>query len=82
MWLITAISDGVLAAYIPHLEVLPAYQGQGIGTELVRRMFDQLDHIYMIDLICDADVQPFYERVGMIRYTGMIRRNYEHQSGE
>ena len=27
---ITAISDGVLSAYIPLLEVLPAYQGQGI----------------------------------------------------
>lgn len=79
---ITAISDGVLAAYIPHLEVLPAYKNQGIGAELVRRMFDQLRDIYMIDLICDADVQPFYERLGMTRYTGMIKRNYDRQSGE
>jgi ribosomal protein S18 acetylase RimI-like enzyme len=79
---ITAITDGVLAAYIPHLEVLPAYKGQGIGTELMRQMFDQLQHIYMIDLICDADVQPFYDRLGMTRYTGMIKRNYDRQSGE
>ncbi len=79
---ITAITDGVLAAYIPHLEVLPPYKGQGIGTELLRRIFDQLQHLYMIDLICDADVQPFYDRVGMIRYTGMIKRNYDRQSGE
>ena len=79
---ITAITDGVLAAYIPHLEVLPAYKGQGIGTQLMRRMFDQLAHIYMIDLICDPDVQPFYDRVGMTRYTGMIKRNYDRQSGE
>ena len=78
---ITAISDGVLAAYIPHLEVLKAYQGQGIGSELVRRMLDQLAGIYMIDLICDADLQPFYERLGLTRYTGMVKRNYEHQSG-
>ena len=28
---ITAVSDGVSAAYIPHLEVLPTYQQQGIG---------------------------------------------------
>ena len=28
---ITAITDSVLAAYIPFLEVLPAYQHQGIG---------------------------------------------------
>ena len=28
---VTAISDGVLVAYIPLLEVLPAYQGQGMA---------------------------------------------------
>ena len=32
---ITAISDGVLSAHIPLLEVLPEYQGHGIGSELV-----------------------------------------------
>lgn len=79
---ITAISDGVSAAYIPHLEVLPAYKGKGIGTELIKRMLEKkLSHLYMIDLICDEHVQPFYERVGMKRYTGMIFRNYERQSG-
>jgi ribosomal protein S18 acetylase RimI-like enzyme len=35
---ITAITDHVLAASVPHLEVLPAYQGQGIGSTLVRGM--------------------------------------------
>src|SRR5262245_27738350 len=54
---ITAISDGVSAAYIPFLEVLPAYKGQGIGTELVQRMLEKLRHLYGIDLICDTDVQ-------------------------
>lgn len=78
---ITAITDGVLAAYIPHLEVLKPYQGQGIGGELVRRMLETLRSLYMIDLICDPDVQPFYERLGMTRYTGMIHRNYDRQSG-
>jgi ribosomal protein S18 acetylase RimI-like enzyme len=34
---ITAISDGVSCAYIPHLEVLPPFRGNGIGTELVRQ---------------------------------------------
>lgn len=78
---ITAITDGVLAAYIPHLEVLDSYQGRGIGSELVRLMLEKLRTIYMIDLICDVDVQPFYERLGMMRYTGMIKRNYDRQSG-
>ena len=38
---VTAISDGILAAYIPLLEVLPAYRGRGIGTELMRRVLVQ-----------------------------------------
>lgn len=78
---ITAISDGVLSAYIPLLEVLQPYQGQNIGSELVRRMLDKLQHLYMIDLLCDADVQPFYERLGMRPATGMLTRNYDRQTG-
>lgn len=78
---ITAISDGVLSAYIPLLEVLGAYQGQGIGAELVQRMLDELRGLYMIDLLCDEDLQPYYERFGMQPATGMLMRNYDRQSG-
>ncbi|MGI8688442.1 MAG: GNAT family N-acetyltransferase [Thermomicrobiales bacterium] len=78
---VTAISDGVTCAYIPHLEVLPPYQGQGIGMELMRRMLDTLRELYMIDLLCDEEVQPFYARLGMRPTTGMMVRNYDRQSG-
>ena len=71
---ITAISDGVLSAYIPLLEVLPAYQGQGIGQELVRRMLDKLSGMYMVDLICDKELQSFYARFGMKPTNGMSIR--------
>jgi ribosomal protein S18 acetylase RimI-like enzyme len=63
---VTAISDGVLAAYIPFLEVLPSHQGQGIGTALVRRILDRLDDLYMVDVVCDAALAPFYERFGFL----------------
>lgn len=79
---ITAISDGVLSAYIPFLEVLPAYKEQGIGTELVKRMFNELNQLYMIDLACDDDLVAYYERFGMVRGNSMLFRNYERQSGE
>ena len=79
---ITAISDGVLAAYIPLLEVLPAYQGQGIGSELVRLMLVRLRDLYMVDVTCDADVVPFYARFGLRQAGAMVLRNYARQSAE
>jgi ribosomal protein S18 acetylase RimI-like enzyme len=78
---ITAISDKVLSAYIPLLEVLPDYKNQGIGRELVNRMLQQLEHIYMIDLCCDDELVPYYENFGMKKGTGMIVRNYDRQAG-
>ncbi|TFE02371.1 GNAT family N-acetyltransferase [Jeotgalibacillus salarius] len=79
---ITAISDGVLSAYIPLLEVLPAHKNDGIGSELVRLMLDQLKDYYMVDLCCDDDLVPYYEKFGMYRTNGMIVRHYARQSGE
>lgn len=61
---VTAISDGVMSAFIPLLEVLPKYQHQCIGTELVRRLLGRLGNLYMVDLCCDADLEPFYSSFG------------------
>ncbi len=72
---VNAIGDGVLAASIPLLEVLPAWQGQGIGSELVRRLLEAVGPRYMIDLVCDDDLVPFYERFGLLRHGAMIRRD-------
>lgn len=79
---VTAVTDKTLFAYIPLLEVLPEYRGRGIGTELTRRMMAMLEELYAVDLLCDAELQPFYERLGMLKATGMMRRNYRRQSGE
>ncbi len=72
---VNAIGDGVLAASIPLLEVLPTWQGQGIGSELVRRILAALEPRYMVDLVCDEDIVPFYERLGFMPYRAMIRRD-------
>ncbi len=79
---ITATTDKVISAFIPHLEVLPEFQGNGIGSELVRKMLKRLEAFYAIDLMCDPDVQPFYERLGLRPYSGMVMRNHDRQSGE
>jgi len=79
---ITAITDGILSAYIPLLEVLPEFQGRGIGRELVSRMLDKLGDLYMIDLMCDLNVREFYEKFGMKAAFGMTIRNFDRQAGE
>ncbi|MBL8148172.1 MAG: GNAT family N-acetyltransferase [Anaerolineae bacterium] len=78
---ITALSDGVLTAYIPMLEVLPTYRNQGIGGALVRRMVAELGPIYAIDLLCDDSLVPYYQRLGFITVRGMALRDYAMQSG-
>lgn len=72
---VTALADGVLFSSITSIEVLPEYQHQGIGNELLRRMLEKLNEHYATDLVCDEDVAQFYEKAGMIRLSGMgIRR--------
>jgi len=77
-----AISDGVLSAYIPLLEVLPEYQKSGIGKELVAKMLDSLKIFYMVDLLCDKELQNYYAKFGMQEATGSFLRNYDRQSCE
>ena len=78
---INAISDKILSAYIPLLEVLPKYQKQGIGKELIKRMLDKLSKLYMIDLCCDETLKPFYKKLGLSPMPAMGKRNYEFQKG-
>lgn len=72
---VNALSDGALAAYLPLLEVREGHQGRGIGTELVRRVLAELGDVYMVDVVCDDSVAPFYERLGLARLNGMALRN-------
>jgi ribosomal protein S18 acetylase RimI-like enzyme len=78
---INAISDGIISAYLPLLEVLPEYQHRGIGSELIARMLRQLKGLYMIDLVCDDKLRPYYEKLGMRAAVGMMIRNFDRQSG-
>lgn len=63
---IDCISNGVTDAYIQDLIVHPSYQGNGIGTDLMNKMIDYLKekHIYMISVIFDEFLLPFYKKFG------------------
>ncbi|MFH1687946.1 MAG: GNAT family N-acetyltransferase [bacterium] len=78
---VNAISDGVLAAYLPLLEVLPEYQGRGIGKELMRKILQEIGDLYIIDLVCDDGLVAYYEGFGFKPGRTMMIRNYERQAG-
>jgi len=63
---IDCVSNGVTDAYIQNLMVHPDYQGRGIGTDLMKKMIDYLKkkHIYMISVVFEEKLKPFYEKFG------------------
>lgn len=75
-----AVSDGVLCAYIPLLEVRAAWRGRGVASALMSSLLAQLDGLYMVDTACDEDLVPFYERFGLRRGAAMVRRDYARQA--
>ena len=74
---ITLLTDWVLSAFVPNIEVLAAYQGRGIGTALMKRMLARVAALPNVDLMCDPDVQPFYARFGMKPCGGMVLRKQD-----
>lgn len=62
-----AISDGFLVVYYPHLLVDPAYQGQGIGREIMTRLRLRYAAMHMHMLVADGDAIAFYEKCGFTR---------------
>ncbi len=71
---VTAISDGIFAAFIPLLEVKTEYQRKGIGRELVRRMESRLSGNYSIDIVCNHELESFYADLGYTSLSGQAKR--------
>lgn len=61
------ISDGFLVVYYPHLLVLPAYQGHGIGTEILRRLRSKYEGLHQHVLLADGRATDFYRKCGFTR---------------
>jgi len=78
---VRAISDGFYSAFVPELEVLPEYQGMGIGTTLLNNLLDELDTFYSVDAASDDEFVGFYRRFGFTHGNGMMIRRYQNQAG-
>lgn len=65
------IGDGGMVYYIQDVIVLPAYQRQGIGTQMMDRVMDYIrahaSHNTIIGLMAACGKEPFYEKYGFTR---------------
>jgi Acetyltransferases len=62
--LINSLDDGVMTAYVHYLLINPAYQGQGIGKELVRLVLEKYkDYLRIVLIAYDKEI-GFYEQCG------------------
>jgi GNAT superfamily N-acetyltransferase len=59
-----AISDGFLVVYYPHLLVNPAYQGQGIGKQIMAILQQKYTAMHMQILVADHEAIAFYKKCG------------------
>ena len=64
------IGDGGLVFYIQDVVVIPEYQKQGIGTQLMsavmRFIRSHANHNTIIGLMAAPGIEPFYQRFGFI----------------
>ena len=65
--LIRCISDGLTIIYIQDLLVLPAYQNQGIGSQLLTETFETFKNLRQKVLLTSEapDIRRFYEKHGL-----------------
>ncbi len=64
------ISDGIAVALVQHLGVHPAYQGRGLGGDLLRRCLARYGHTTLVALVDDPADAGFYAHHGF-RATGL-----------
>ena len=62
-----AVSDGALVVYYSHLLVLPDYQGQGIGQEIMKRLMTHYQGFHQQVTLADRNAKPFFQKLGFTR---------------
>lgn len=65
--LATALSDGYLVVYYPHLIVHPDYQGKGIGKLIMNKLQEKYSLFHQQILVADGKAIEFYQKCGFKR---------------
>lgn len=60
------VGDGVTIVFVQDLLVLPAYQGQGIGSNLLKQVLTKYHSCYQIHLLTEQSpkTDAFYQSLG------------------
>ncbi len=78
--LVRALDDGETVAFLHYLLVDPAYQGQHIGDELMKRIMKCFANLLYVKIMpSDPKTIPFYERYGFQQYdnyAAMVWKNF------
>lgn len=73
---VRVLSDSLQRSLIYDLVVSPAFQGQGIGSALLKRCIDEFSHT-QITLSTATPTMPFYERHGFVRSANYLELSTE-----
>ena len=65
--LVNSITDGYLVVYYPHLLVLPKYQKQGIGLNLLKIITQKYQEFHQHILVAEAETVDFYQKCGFTK---------------
>jgi aminoglycoside 2'-N-acetyltransferase I len=76
-WLQTEDRPLLKTAYIDAVATLPAYQGLGYGSALMRQLASDIDCEYVIACL-ETERETFYERLGWQTWRGPLAGRGEH----
>ncbi len=62
-----AISDGHLVVYFPHMLVLPAFHGKGVGRKMMQALLKKYSSFHQLMLTADGRAIEFYKALGFER---------------